>query len=690
MMYIALTKLLQRHSLASLSCTLLLLCQLLISSNAEAADTASQYSIVVASAPGKNLKWVPKKHSLFEGYSFYVEKATIKGKPWERLCVGFFSSRSDAVAILNQVQKIYPGAWIQKASTENILRTIHSPSAPTARRPQSTRDKKSVNPEAGTTSSLTEKQLDSLMQRAKTDFKKKKYSSSIRYLNALVAAGNHKYSQEALELLGLTRQRNGQKAHAVSTYEKYLRTYPDSEGATRVRQRLDGLRTADIAPKESIHMEKAGEDSSVTSYGSLAQYYRRNITSTDDAGNIETLSQLITYLDLTTMQRTSNFDHRYQFTADHIYDFIDSDDDSVFRFIDTFYEFSHRETGSSGRIGRQRLQIGGILKRFDGFSLGYQFTPDMRLNLIGGLPVDIDNKSSLNQHKTFYGFTFETGTFLDHWSMNLFYFEQTIDDLTNNNSIGTELRYSDRTKAFYGLLDYDLFYDEINILQLNSNIFFDHGRVAYLNAYMRKSPLMATENALIGRQEQSIEELKTVLNDEQIYQLARDRTANSETVMIGGSQPVSKRFQITADITFTHEDETEASGGVPATTDTGTDYFFSTQLVGNDLITMTDSYIFGFRYYDTYLTDVASFIINTRFPVARSWRINPRLQFDLRDQNDGRSQTKLRAIIRTDYRYQNKARFDFEIGYDELNDDSSNQSLDSSNLFFTLGYRWDF
>mgnify|MGYP001828251409 CR=1 FL=1 len=690
MVYIAPTKLLQRHTLASFFCTLLLLCQLLISADAEAADTASQYAIVVSSAPGTNLKWVPKKHSLFEEYTFYVEKTTVKGKPWERLCLGFFSPRSDAVAILKQVQQMYPGAWIQKVSTKNILKTIYSPTGPITGNPQSASKKKSVNQTTGNPSSLTEQQLDSLMQRAKTDFKKKKYSSSIRYLNALVAADNHKYSQEALELLGVARQRNGQKAHAVSTYEKYLRTYPDTEGATRVRQRLDGLLTADKAPKESIHMEKGEEDSSVTSYGSLSQYYRRNSTSTDDAGDIETLSQLITYFDLTTLHRTSNFDHRYQFTSDHVYDFIDSDDDSVFRFIDTFYEFSHRETGSSGRIGRQRLQIGGILKRFDGLSLGYQFTPGMRLNLLGGLPVDIDNKSSLNQHKTFYGITFETGTFLDHWSMNLFYFEQTIDGLTDNNSIGTELRYSDRTKAFYGLLDYDLFYDEINILQLNSNIFFDHGRVAYLNAYMRKLPLLATENALIGRQEQSIEELKTVLNDEQIYQLARDRTANSEMLMIGGSHPLSKSFQITADITFTNKDETEASGGVPATTDTGTDYFFSTQLVGNDLITKTDSYIFGVRYYDTYLTDVASFIINTRFPVTRSWRINPRLQFDLRDQNDGRSQTKLRALIRTDYRYQNKARFDFEIGYDELNDDSSNQSFASNNLFFTLGYRWDF
>lgn len=222
-------------------------------------------------------------------------------------------------------------------------------------------------------------------------------------------------------------------------------------------------------------MTKEGESGSVTTSGSLAQFYQNNSASVGGAGTIETLSQLTTSLDLTTLQETTNFDHRYQFTSDHVYDFIDNDDESEFRFIDTYYEFSYRATGSSGRIGRQRLQVGGILKRYDGLSLGYQLTPDMRFNIMGGFPVDADNKSSINDHKSFYGVTFETGTFLEYWSMNLFYFDQTNDGLTDKNSIGTELHYRDSNKLLYGLVDYDLFYDEVNILQINSNIFLIMG-----------------------------------------------------------------------------------------------------------------------------------------------------------------------------------------------------------------------
>jgi len=689
----AATSTMQSHNcFAYYICTLLLLCQPMTLAAAAAPRVTSGYAIVLSSAPGRNLRWEIQDNPFYQDHTVYIEQTIIKGSPWERLCIGFFERRSQATALLKDLQQIYPGAWIQQASVNNISSTIVTNMATpgsTAKTTAAPKPSPASNIVSNTTK-LTEQQLESLMLRARTDFKNKKYDSSIRYLNALTAAGTHRYSQQALELLGLARQRKGQKSHAVDTYEKYLALYPDSDGAARVKQRLAGLMTATSSPTQKLRMSTLEDKDEVTSYGSLSQFYQNNRTSTDDIGTVSTVSQLVSLLDLTTLQSTSRFDHRYQLTADHVYDFIDDKDSSEFRFIETYYEFSYRKTGSSGRIGRQRLQIGGVLKRFDGLSFGYQFNPELRLNVLGGLPAEIDNKTSINQHKTFYGLTFETGTFLEHWNMNLFYLDQQNDGLTDSNSIGTEVRYRDRRKAFFGLIDYDLFYDELNILQFNGNLFFDHGRTAFINAYLHQSPLMSTSNALIGRQEQSIEELKKVLNIEQIYQLARDRTATSETVTVGGSQPLSEDFQLTADITFAHVSETVSSGGVPATPDTGTEYYINTQLVGNSIFKKYDTNILGVRYYETRPSNTISFIANSRFPITRKWRINPRLQYDIRKFIDGRSQQKLRAIFRTDYRYLHKVRFDFEIGYDDVNEDSSSQLSANNNLFFTLGYRWDF
>lgn len=658
-----------------ISYTLLLL-SLLIAGTVKAAKPKKTYSIVLASSPGSGLDWNPSKNSLFTGKTFYVEKLTIKGEKWERLNLGFFKSHLNAVSMQKRIKAIYSGSWVIKTSNKTEKKVIYKSPAIQSNKPVGT--------------SLSDKQLNSLMQRAKTDLKNKRYSSAIRYLNALVSAGKHKFSEQSLELLGLARQRKGQKSHAVSTYTKYLKLYPESEGSVRVRQRLNGLLTASSAPRDKIQMSSGTQLDETTTYGSLSQFYRSNKAKIDNTGSIKTLSQLITFLDVTTQQRTGKYDHRYQFTGDHVYDFINDTDNSEFRFIETFYELSYRKTGTSGRVGRQALRIGGLLNRFDGLSAGYQFTPSMRINVLAGYPVEIDNKTSINKNKTFYGMTFETGTFLQNWNMNVFYFDQKFNGFTDRTSAGTEVFYRDAKKSLFGMVDYDLLYNELNILQLNANILLDQGRTAYVNAFMRKAPILATSNALIGRQESSLGELIKTLNLEQIYQLAKDRTANSQTVTAGGSQRVNLKFQATADITFSRVGNTTASAGVPATPGTGTDYFISTQIVGNDLLLKRDTGVLGIRYSDTKTSNTVSLIANSRFPVTRDWRINPRLQYDIRNLQGSRSQTKLRAIIRTDYTYINKVRFDFEIGYDKTDENNSNGSLGSNNLFFTLGYRWNF
>jgi hypothetical protein len=682
--------LLRQHLLTGLFCTAVLLIQLVVLANAHAAGKSSLYVIVLASAPGTGLDWQPRKSSLLEGHTVYVTRAMVKGKPWERLNLGFFNSRQDAVLVLNDIQTLYPGSWLRQAS-ENEIKMAKGEALPVPTTSKASRKKKNTTGVQG--SSLTEKQLDSLMQRATDEFKRKNYSQAIRYFTAIISTGENKHSREALELLGLSRQRKGQNAHAAAAYKQYLEKYPTSEGAIRVKQRLSGLMTATQAPRDKIHMEDEQQEQKgqMTTYGSFSQYYRKDIAESDDIdGSITTLSQLITFIDLNSTYQTANFDQSIRFTADDTYDFLDDDESNSFRFIEAFYDLGSRKTGTSGRIGRQALRIGGILNRFDGISAGYQFTPEMRLNALAGYPVEIDNKTSINKHKSFYGFIFETGTFLRHWDMNLFYFDQDSDGIDDRTSAGTEIRYNDRTRSMFGMIDYDLTFNEINILQFNANLLFDRGRAAYMNAFLRKTPPLSTSNALIGRPETSIEELMQTLSIEQIHQLARDRTADSATITFGGSQPISEKFQANADITFSRVDGTEASGGVPATPSTGTDYFLSAQIVGNNLILRRDTGVIGLRYLDTRLSDTWSIIANTRIPVSRNWRINPRLQYDIRKSTDGRTQNKLRALVRTDYRYLNRIRFDFELGYDDTDDVMNGQSLGTNNLFFMMGYRWDF
>lgn len=678
-----------RHKYSISVFYILLVLQVLVPAYVSAA-TADSYAIVLASAPGTNLKWEPVQNPLLDGRTIFVEKTTVRKKPWERLCLGYFNTHRDAVSRLARIQEIYPGAWVQKTSVNNIVKTITEPVENTP--PKAVTEIKL--PVVENKSSLSDKQLESLMERANTDFKNKNYSGAVRYLSAVISAGRHQYSQEALELLGLARQRKGQISHAVNIYEKYLAAYPEGEDSDRVRQRLAGLLTATKADEEKIEMKTVVTKDEINTYGSVSQYYWHNITSSDSIDSETTQSQLISYLDVTTIQKSGNFDHRYQFTADHTFDFETNRDQSDLRFNDTYYQLIHRKTGNSGKIGRQSLRIGGILKRFDGLSGGYQITPDIRINALAGYSVDVNRKDTITTDKPFYGFIFESGTFLKHWNMSLYYIDQSYQGVQDSQNIGSELRYRDNKTSVFGMIDYDVFYNEINLIQLNANTQFNQTLNLYVNAYIRKAPLLATSNALIGQSVTSIDELKKIYNIEQIYHLAQNRTADSQLVTVGASQQLNKTFQLTGDVTLTRRDGTISSGGVAATPGSGTDMYLSAQLVGNNLLKQNDTGVLGLRYYDMDVSNTISLIANTRFPINREWRINPRLQYDIRSFSDNdRSQKKLRALVRSDYRYTKKASFDFELGYDTIDDDfngQNGQSLSNNNLHFMLGYRYDF
>ena len=164
----------------------------------------------------------------------------------------------------------------------------------------------------------------------------------------MVEAGEHEYSPEALELLGLARQRKGQNAHAVAIYEKYLEKYPKSEGATRVQQRLSGLITASRAPRDEIRMESDASTSTLDAFGSFSQYYRNDRATSDGIGSVTVASQLISFIDTTAIAQTLDYDHQFRLISDHTYDFLDDEDASEFRFIEMYYDLNLKIYGSSG------------------------------------------------------------------------------------------------------------------------------------------------------------------------------------------------------------------------------------------------------------------------------------------------------------------------------------------------------
>jgi len=108
------------------------------------------------------------------------------------------------------------------------------------------------------------------------------------------------------------RERAGQLAQAKAEYQAYLRRYPQGAGADRVRQRLQALAAASIAPR--TFESGAAPAGGWTMAGSAALGYQYDKGQTVSAGTTTSTTganAALVYGDLLVRDRGS----RYDFTA---------------------------------------------------------------------------------------------------------------------------------------------------------------------------------------------------------------------------------------------------------------------------------------------------------------------------------------------------------------------------------------
>ena len=95
------------------------------------------------------------------------------------------------------------------------------------------------------------------MEEARQKMTSEDYAGAIRIYTKVSQSAENRYSQDALEFLGLARERKAQLAQAKLVYRDYLERYPDGEGAERVRQRLLALITVRKQPREKLRTPQA-------------------------------------------------------------------------------------------------------------------------------------------------------------------------------------------------------------------------------------------------------------------------------------------------------------------------------------------------------------------------------------------------------------------------------------------------
>lgn len=616
------------------------------------------------------------------GVRVYTTETDLNGNHWYFLRVGFFASRAEAEALLPRLRGSYPHAKVIKITRYELARV-------TGRRV----------PVATTSATVADMSSPSAtMQAARLAMTQGQYDQAITLYHQALDDADPAVSRQAMELLGVAQERSGDLRAAHRTYEHYLTLYPKGEASDRVRQRLAAIDTANAAPKAQLkEVKRATVPSQNYLFGSVYAVYRRQVSD-----GITNYSALTGYLDVTDQLRQGDYETKARISASRNNSYVTGSVNQT-----TLSTLSlgvvNRAKDWSLSFGRQTGSTGGVMGRYDGLQGSVRVSRGLRLNAVIGAPVDQSTDLFVNRHKQFFSLSADLIGLAKQWDFQFYALQQRADGFTDRRSIGSEVRYFKNGRSFFGLLDYDLQFKQLNMLTMFSTWTLSSSTTFHASLDSRKSPLLSTSNALIGQLVEtspniwqpitSLSDLSNYYTSAQIQQLALDRTADMRNLTIGFAHDLSERYQVTADLGASDVSATPGSPGITsatadniaATPATGTEYYLSTQLIGRSARQAGDIYILGLQYSHNRTLDTVALRFDKRFTRA-SWLINPRIQIEDRDDRTNAIKYWMaRPSLLASFRRWRNHTFDFELGGDY----SSSKTV-PNDYYFSLGYRWDF
>jgi tetratricopeptide (TPR) repeat protein len=624
----------------------------------------------------------------------YVSTIELDGIKWYRLRVGPMSSRNDAEQLLSLALTSFPRAWLvigeEEATASGEGGVTLPPAAPPIPDP-----------------ALPAEERAQILAKAKSAMAARDYKSAVESLTILVRQPEYAERAESQELLGLSRERSGQLAHAKAEYEEYLRRYPKGPAAERIRARLKALALAGRNPRT---VSASGSQIPVGwSYsGGLAQLYRRdqnNVASTGVAFNQTSQNAIINNADFLARRRGEGFDFLGRIYAGYTKDLLKgpaAPGDQT-QLNAAFVELTDKKIDLTGRLGRQSRGSDGVFGTFDGAWISYKIAPRVTINTTFGYPVDVLNEG-VRTNREFAGLAADFGTFFRSWDFSTYAIEQKYSGAIDRRAVGIETRYFQPGRSLIALIDYDTFFKTLNSATVIGGITLPASWTLSFNFDRRDTPILTLRNALIGQPVSTIDALSANFTPAQIVQLARDRTATNQVYAVTLTRPIAEKFQISADTYLTTVGPTPASGNVPAGPASGTDRALQFQLFGTSLWRSADLHVLSLRY-DTNPTAVTESIgISSRMPIWGNWRIGPRLEVDrIRYESDQSTEMGYLPSVRLEL-LRSRAMFEFEVGADKgrrqvpLQVQSPLQvplpvlldTQTSTQFYFSLGYRLGF
>jgi len=627
----------------------------------------------------------------------YISETSLNGQTWYRLRIGFFESETQARNALETLRAAFPRAWIGRADSAEVelasseefaaggvvAATVTAAALPTV----------AATPRGVGSAQMTPEEVADLMGEAREALIAQRYEAAANtYTRLLAEPGSHQ--QEARENLGVAREKLGQLDRASAEYRAYLREYPDDPARARVQQRLEGILTAAAQPRAPLRRALASNEPSWDFVTGISQYYRRDVDTPDGADeDFIGLDALQTDIDFSTRRTGGRLDMLSRVSLSQFHDLIGEDNDGPgdqSRVTYAYLDVIDTERDWLLRVGRQTLHNFGVLGRFDGAHFSYGWRPDQRMHLTMGYPVE-STRDAVETDRQFFGLAADFDGIFAGTDLTVFFNNQQSAGIDARRAIGAELHYAQENGNITGIVDYDVDFADLNMVMLLGTWRLSSGTTLSGLLDIRLNPILTTRNALIGQPVTTIDELLLTWTEEEIRQLAADRTAQARTLTIGASQPLGERFQLNVDLTVTEIDDTVASGGVAAIPGTGPQSYLSTNLVGAGLFGKGDVHMLNLRYGtgDNFTTSELS--LDARYPIGRRVRLNPRLRFGTREGlQDGATRETMLLGLRLLVNTREHFRFEFEVGANRSTRTEALGTSDTSGYYVDAGYRASF
>lgn len=558
------------------------------------------------------------------------------------------------------------------------------------------------------------------------------YGKAIEIFNLLLNLPPNKQSQEAQEMVGIARERNEEFSKAKAEYEHYLRTYPTGEGATRVQQRLAALAEAKTKVQEQAR-KKPKKIDELQLYGSVYQYYYGGFSQTeitDKIANTTTKIQnhdqslLQSAFDVTGRYRKDEYDTKVVVRGTHSYDTLATDDirRNIDRLRAMYFEHSSKDSYFV-RIGRQPGNTGGVLDfRFDGAWIRYTAMPQLlNINLLAGQPRQFSLQTAYvpddprnfraDLKRYFYGVNFDVGPVGQAWSGNAYFINQMVNGVVDRRAVGTEARYSSNGINAFGLVDYDISYNVLNVAMVNGT-WVTPDTTYTLMVDHRRTPYLQTTNALFGTPNASLDLINSA-NESLLRDQAKFVTATSDLFLAGVLHSVSKNWQLGGDVRLNRISGTSASNclillpgtntlfinpnaqtdslcSLQALPGTGNIWTFTGQAIGTNFPFENNTLVFNASYIDNQAYKGQSVSLNSLTRFGTQLQANLYLIFYHQTNNQDVELYRMTPTLRLDYRVFNNWTIEGSGGVERTVTTSPMQKDWTLREFFFVGLRWDF